>query len=197
MAVEKLTRERRREMTRVALLDAAVEVFAKRGFEGASLDEIAEAAGFTRGAIYKNFANKEELFFAVLDRANEEAFASFGAVIAENSSAKYANTWRALMPQDANIMALGLEFRLYAMRHPDPAVRERFLAQQKRSAERIGEFIKEAQEERRVAYEMPAELPALLMALANGISQETLTDPDAVRLFEPFFALLLKALAPD
>ncbi len=66
--VEKLTPARRREMTRAALLDAAETVFARRGFEGASLDEIAEAAGFTRGAIYKNFDGKEDLFFALFDR---------------------------------------------------------------------------------------------------------------------------------
>ena len=65
--VEKLTPARRRELTRAALLDAAASVFAQRGFEGASLDEIAEAAGFTRGAIYKNFDGKEDLFFAVFD----------------------------------------------------------------------------------------------------------------------------------
>ena len=73
---EKWTRERRRELTRTALIDSAMEVFGRRGFEGASLDEIAENAGFTRGAIYKNFASKEELFFAVMDHFNEKAIAA-------------------------------------------------------------------------------------------------------------------------
>src|SRR3954468_10872184 len=68
METQRLTRERRRELTRTALLDAALQVFARRGFAGASLDEIAETAGFTRGAIYKNFPNKEELLFAVFER---------------------------------------------------------------------------------------------------------------------------------
>ncbi|MFP5380534.1 MAG: TetR family transcriptional regulator, partial [Vicinamibacteria bacterium] len=66
--VEKLTPERRRQQTRDVLIEAATEVFARRGFEGAALEEIAETAGFTRGAIYKNFAGKEDLFFAVTDR---------------------------------------------------------------------------------------------------------------------------------
>ena len=64
MAAEKWTVERRRELTREALLASAREVFAHRGFHAASLEEIAEAAGFTRGAVYSNFENKEELFFA-------------------------------------------------------------------------------------------------------------------------------------
>ena len=64
VAVEKWTPERRRQLTRDTLIEAAAAVFARRGFHGASLDEIAETAGFTRGAIYKNFADKEDLFFA-------------------------------------------------------------------------------------------------------------------------------------
>src|SRR5947208_15460571 len=67
VAIEKLTPERRRQMTREALVAAAAEVFAKKGFYGASLEEIAEAAGFTRGAIYSNFGSKDELLLAVLD----------------------------------------------------------------------------------------------------------------------------------
>ena len=51
MPVERWTPERRRELTRTALIEAAAQVFARRGFYGASLDEIAETAGFTRGAI--------------------------------------------------------------------------------------------------------------------------------------------------
>ena len=53
---ERWTQERRREHTRNLLLDAAKEAFSRKGFEGASLEEIAEAAGYTRGAIYKHFS---------------------------------------------------------------------------------------------------------------------------------------------
>ena len=55
---ERWTQERRRQHTRDLLLDAAEEVFAKKGFEGASLEEIADTAGYTRGAIYKHFGGK-------------------------------------------------------------------------------------------------------------------------------------------
>lgn len=196
MAVEKLTRERRREMTRTALLDAALDVFAQRGFEGASLDEIAEAAGFTRGAIYKNFANKEELFFAVIERADEQAFASF-ADAEQESPARLAVTWQAMMPTDTKLLALTLEYRLYALRAEDPQVRERWHAEHTKTIERVRAFVEEGQRTGRVAKDIPPEIPELIMAAAQGVSQQTLLDPDAVRLFEPFFALLLKALAPD
>ena len=62
----RLTRAESHARTRQALLDAAAQVFANRGFGGASLDEIAEVAGYTKGAVYSNFGSKDELFLAVL-----------------------------------------------------------------------------------------------------------------------------------
>ena len=62
---------RRRTQTRTKLLDAARDVFAERGVVGASVEEICERAGFTRGAFYSNFEDKDQLIHAVLDR--EEA----------------------------------------------------------------------------------------------------------------------------
>ena len=67
MALDPLTPERRRRQTRDHLLDAAAQVLAERGFHGASLDEVAAAAGFTKGAVYSNFKNKEDLFLALLE----------------------------------------------------------------------------------------------------------------------------------
>jgi AcrR family transcriptional regulator len=56
---------RRRVRTRARLLDAAFEVFAGKGFGRVSIEEICEAAGFSRGAFYSNFATLDELFFAL------------------------------------------------------------------------------------------------------------------------------------
>src|SRR5271168_2584331 len=65
MNFEPLTPERRRQQTREHLLAAAAQVFGERGFHGASLDEVAAVAGFTKGAVYSNFKNKEDLFLAL------------------------------------------------------------------------------------------------------------------------------------
>ncbi|PQP46506.1 TetR family transcriptional regulator, partial [Mycolicibacterium austroafricanum] len=59
---ERWTRQRRVEHTRTLLLDAAEEVVARLGFGAAALEVIADAAGYTRGAIYSHFGTKEELF---------------------------------------------------------------------------------------------------------------------------------------
>ncbi len=64
----RLTREESRQRTRAAILDAAEAAFSSRGYRASSLDEIALAAGFTKGAVYSNFASKPALFLALLDR---------------------------------------------------------------------------------------------------------------------------------
>src|SRR3954466_13755289 len=79
--VEQWSRERRLERTRALLLDAAEEVFAEKGFTPASLDDIARAAGYTKGAIYKHFATKEDLFLAVSDRYWRRYFDNFAEVL--------------------------------------------------------------------------------------------------------------------
>jgi TetR/AcrR family acrAB operon transcriptional repressor len=59
----------KRERTRQALIDAAAEVIAEKGFDRTSLDEVARRAGMTRGAVYGNFAGREDLFLAVVAQA--------------------------------------------------------------------------------------------------------------------------------
>src|SRR3954453_3244670 len=109
--VEKLTPERRRELTRTASIDAPADVFSKRGFHAASLEEIAETAGFTRGAIYKNFENKEELFFAVVERRIDAHLNRFREVLAEDKAAapapaRLAALWEEVLPIDTDWFAL-------------------------------------------------------------------------------------------
>jgi AcrR family transcriptional regulator len=87
----RLTREQSRARTRERLLASAAAVFAREGYGGASVDRIAEEAGYSKGAMYSNFASKDELFFAMFDHyalgeANElcrrlDAVHDAGAVI--------------------------------------------------------------------------------------------------------------------
>src|SRR5258706_6671270 len=121
MPVEKLTRERRRQQTRDVLIAAATDVFARRGFEGASLEEIADTAGFTRGAIYKNFTDKEDLFFAVTERFNERVIGAFRAIAPTGTAgsdwdvSKLADMWRASVDDGDNFLSIGMEFQLYVL----------------------------------------------------------------------------------
>lgn len=68
MSRTRLTQQARRAKTREALIRAASKLFAVNGVEATSLDQVAETAGFTKGAIYANFPNKRALINAVVDR---------------------------------------------------------------------------------------------------------------------------------
>src|SRR5215207_1814132 len=68
MKRKRKTQAERRDETREQVVAAAARVFARRGFHATSLEAIAEEAGFSRGAVYYNFADKEELFLELLDR---------------------------------------------------------------------------------------------------------------------------------
>lgn len=74
---------RRRENTRARLLEAAAEIFAEIGLEGASVETICERAGFTRGAFYSNFESKDELFLQLSAAVAERRLATVGARIDE------------------------------------------------------------------------------------------------------------------
>lgn len=69
----RLTRQERQLMTRALLIEAAERVFLREGFEHASVEHITEEAGFSRGAFYSNFANKDDLALAVVDKRRRHA----------------------------------------------------------------------------------------------------------------------------
>jgi len=74
MVSRRLSREEKTAATREALLVAASVVFARDGLESASIEEICEHAGFSRGAFYHHFSSKQTLFLGVLDRRTNEVF---------------------------------------------------------------------------------------------------------------------------
>lgn len=143
---ERWTRERRLEHTRSLLLDAAEDVFAEKGFTPATLDDIAHAAGYTKGAIYKHFATKEDLFLAVSDRYWRRYFDTFAEVMSAAKTVtareldEIATRWRELsLDRGAEHAALGHEFTLYLLRNPD--ARERVAAKRAEVVEKLGKFI--------------------------------------------------------
>src|SRR5918912_3567788 len=67
-------KRRSAEDRRSAILDSALEVFSKRGFNGASIDEIAQAAGISKALIYEHFPSKKDLHVSLLERHTQEIF---------------------------------------------------------------------------------------------------------------------------
>lgn len=144
--VERWTPERRLERTRALLLDAAEAEFAEKGFAAATLDEIANTAGYTKGAIYKHFTTKEDLFLALSDRYWRRYFDNFSEVLTGATEMgpreldEVAQRWRQLsIDRGADHAALGIEFALYLRRNPE--VRERVAAKRRQIVEALGKFI--------------------------------------------------------
>src|SRR5438552_10920354 len=82
----RLTREQSRAQTRERLLRAAKGVFARSGFHGASVEEIASAAGYSTGALYSNFDGKEDLFLVLMEREIDEHAREIAEVVRSRSS---------------------------------------------------------------------------------------------------------------
>ena len=195
MAVDRLTPDRRRQLTRTALIEAAADVFSKRGFQAASLEEIAEAAGFTRGAIYSNFGGKEDLLIAVLDLLTEQQLGAFSEMIEQGSDdrtaaagAIWSNTQR-----EQRLPILSLEMRAHAMRNPD--FRRRLAQAERKHQEQIARFIERVADRENRPLSLPArELADMLRAFSDGLSQLSAVDDEQAAYYQSlaarFFALI-------
>ena len=179
----RLTRAQRREQTRERLLDAAGRVFARRGFHAASVDEVAEAAGYTKGAVYSNFRSKDELFLALLDRRLAGQLEQVGALYAIESSeelraAMHGRTEEELA-EARDFAVLIVEFWLYAMRHP--AARAELATRYRQLRGRLGELIARRYARHQTAPPMPPEhLAALALATDAGLFLQYSAEPGAL-----------------
>jgi AcrR family transcriptional regulator len=207
MKRKRQTQAERRDETRDQLIAAAARVFSRRGFHGTSLEAIAEEAGYSRGAVYYNFADKEELFLELLDRRCaeraqdlREAFADVdeGDVEATSRQAQVAAQLSLdAMTGDPEWRALYLEFLAHAAR--DPAFRRRFgkRTQEMRSAleevvvQRIAPFADALDME-------PEQLAVVIDALGSGLwASHMLHGARAVPpdLFSKALALMVDGIA--
>jgi AcrR family transcriptional regulator len=118
-----LARVEKNELTRRALLDAARRVFLERGFHGASLDAVADAAGLTKGAVYSRFDSKADLFLALLEERIEERIdqvrATIGSGSIEDDVAALERQYTAILRTQLQWTLLVIEFRVHAARHPE------------------------------------------------------------------------------
>jgi AcrR family transcriptional regulator len=110
--------ESKRDRTRRKLIEAAAAVIGEKGFDRASLEEIATTAGMTRGAVYGNFENKEELFLAVVEAQWKPIMPPFkqGATLKEQMRT-LGRTVAAEARSRQKVAALATAFQLYALTH--------------------------------------------------------------------------------
>ncbi|HVA20106.1 MAG TPA: TetR/AcrR family transcriptional regulator [Solirubrobacteraceae bacterium] len=205
MPARRRTRAEKQADTRAELIQAASGVFARRGFQAATVEEIAAEAGYSHGAVYSNFTGKEELFLAVFEdymtkRIREVADATeIEGTFAERARAG-ADQWMARFNDDRETFLLHLEFMIHAARNPKLSrqLGERMAALRLEIERRL------AERETGSDTQLPlpaADLALILRALGIGLAVEALNQPSEInpRLYGDFVALvadLLESGAP-
>ena len=180
-------RRPRREEVRRRLLDAALAVFAEHGFSSANLDQVAAAAGLTKGAIYSNFASKDELFFAMMadqilnrietirtaltthaaDAHGEQAQLAIGRSLTEAFTTQ--REWQLVF----------LDFWRRAVR--DEEVRAQFVAHRRSLRAAIADHVEEIFGRDPIPGQFTVdEVVTVVLALCNGLALEYYIDPDLV-----------------
>jgi len=197
------TRAERQAQTRSQLIDAAAQVFARRGFQAASVEEIAEEAGYSHGAVYSNFEGKADLFIAVFEDYMAERvreLAETQAELADDASLEVraralADQWMDRLARDRESFALHMEFLAHAGR--DPQLARRFGTRSSAMREAVARYISHYQQEAGLEPVMPTDdLALILRALGIGLAIESLVSPEAVRhnLYGDFVELLVSLL---
>lgn len=173
-----------RDEVRRRLLDAAAEVFAERGYEAARLDEIARAAGFTKGAVYSNFASKHALLSELIARYARTQLA-VGEVevraqdrpdaVPEDIAAVFA---RRIVEQDTRTRLI-IEIAQRAAH--DSQVREVYVPVRRALRDELAAAVTTGAAQLGIELTVPpGQLGLTLQALRMGLALEHGTDPDEV-----------------
>lgn len=174
----------RRERTQTRLLEAALDVFAERGFHGASIENICERAGFTRGAFYSNFSSKDELFFALFDARGKELIDLLRTALDQSrDSSDPIGAFVSIIDQKGPVQRqwylVSTEFTLYAIREPAAAAalaeHDRVLRHESVSV--INELVSTANRELTIDAEL---ITRLATALREGAAAQVYVEPDAI-----------------
>lgn len=192
MAEPLRTRAEQQEHTRERLIHAALDVFTERGFHGASVQEIATRAGFTKGAVYANFAGKEDLFLAVVDQRIETQNTELAELADAERTGHLDGDARAREYLAAAFKPqwgmLALEATLYAMRESPELLAELVERYRRIDAETIASL-------KAAGTHPPEAIPALALAdsaVGDGLMFRRMIDPESasLELIEQVYATL-------
>lgn len=169
----------RRAATHERLVTAATKVVARRGFHAATVDEIADEAGYSVGALYSNFDGKDDLFLAVFDGHMRWYGERLEAAAATADSGRVFREWMDALMAEPEQLLIFIEFWAYAVR--TPKLRRTFAARLAEIRRSLADAIAARAERTGTELALPAETLALvLMAVGRGLGLEKLADEDAV-----------------
>jgi AcrR family transcriptional regulator len=165
-------------VTVTSLLDAALELFAEQGYGATSIPDICARAGLTKGAFYSNFANKEALFLALLDRSWQRRAQWIRRAMPGSEALFDAGAHRSQGPAlrvDRQWTLVSTEFSLHAIRRPELAA---LLAEHEiRVRSELAVLIAEALDRAGRVPAIPAiELARMIVAVSEGSDIQALTD---------------------
>ncbi len=183
MSRKRLTREDSRDQTTQRLLDAAQRLIAKKGLSAASVEDIAAAAGYTRGAFYSNFSSKGDLFIELLRRDHARTHAEMAALRNDQLSLDHIQSrTRDLYGQvyhDNESFMNWTEARMLAARDAKFRAKLNALLAEKRG--QIAEFIEYFYKRAGVVAPVPPAAMAMgFMALVEGMKLSLLSSPGDV-----------------
>ncbi|MDY6999120.1 MAG: TetR/AcrR family transcriptional regulator [Actinomycetota bacterium] len=190
----RLTRAEARAQTRERLLDAAADIFARKGYGAASVEQVAEAAGFSVGAVYSNFSGKEQLFSELMA---ERAAGRVDAIVEAMQTARaqggdplgaLGRMLIAAADKDIEAAALQTEFWLHAVRNPDTMA---ILARgTDRTLARLRDVVAGLLDDHRIDDSVtPESFAVVVLALYQGLVRQRRTDP--ARVSEELFGQVL------
>jgi AcrR family transcriptional regulator len=193
-------REEKKASTRAAILQAAGRVFAREGYRGASLEQVADEAGFTKGAVYSNFSSKEQLFLLLLEREEARRQAELVMVVAAASDidakAAAAGHWAAdVVDEQRQWCLLFIEFWSHAVR--DDRLRPRLAelyAQWRRTVAELMQL--EAQRLNLILPLSAEDLATAVIAVSDGYALQQLAEPSRFESdsLENIFRVLFAAM---
>ena len=182
MIKQHMSRKESQLQTRQRLLDAALQVFSRRGYSAASVDEIAAEAGFSKGAVYSNFSSKEDLFLALIDRrfaADVQGYPGIINFMTDGLRLKNGPDFKEVVMQDRTWNILMVEFFLFALR--DESNREKLAVRldQLRRSMKDNLAALYAELEKKPALPVK-ELPWSVFSLGIGMILQLFIDPEGL-----------------
>jgi AcrR family transcriptional regulator len=185
--VDRRTRAARSEGNdaRAVLLDAAAAVFAERGFRDATVDEIAERAGYSKGAVYWHFDGKDDLFAALIDQRVDSATWEMielleSAPAGQDMGPEASRRFVEILHGERELLLLYNDYWSQAVR--DPTLRRHYARRRARLRKRVAEALKARMEHLGGPAEGfdPEAMATVILSLATGLAQERLVAPEAV-----------------